>query len=108
MRHLRDALRLRWEEAVGAVRRHLPDWAMRPRAGGVSVWIGGPYGLDTRELAARVAARGVLIEPGDTFFYAPPVPRHWIMLGFGAIDPARIDSGIALLAEEAGRMASGT
>ncbi|MGW3767280.1 MocR-like pyridoxine biosynthesis transcription factor PdxR [Actinomadura verrucosospora] len=108
VRHLRDALRLRWEEAVGAVRRHLPDWAMRPRAGGVSVWIGGPYGLDTRELAARVAARGVLIEPGDTFFYAPPVPRHWIRLGFGAIDPARIDSGIALLAEEADRMASGT
>ncbi|MCP2343553.1 aminotransferase-like domain-containing protein [Actinomadura rupiterrae] len=107
VRHLREAMRVRWERTVAAVRLHLPDWVMRPRAGGVSVWIGGPPGLDTRELAARLDPRGVLIEPGDTFFFDSPgsargpIPRHWIKLGFGALDPERIDEGVAIIADEA-------
>ncbi|WP_131735807.1 MocR-like pyridoxine biosynthesis transcription factor PdxR [Actinomadura roseirufa] len=110
VRHLRDAMRRRWERTVEAVRLHLPDWAMRPRAGGVSVWIGGPHGLDTRELAARLEPRGVLIEPGDTFFFASPgtgggpIPRHWIKLGFGALAPERISEGVAVIADETKRM----
>ena len=110
VRHLRDAMRVRWERTVAAVRLHLPDWVMRPRAGGVSVWIGGPPGLDTRELAVRLDSRGVLIEPGDTFFFASPtaphgpIPRHWIKLGFGALAPEKIDEGVAIIADEAKRM----
>jgi GntR family transcriptional regulator/MocR family aminotransferase len=98
VRQLRQALGLRWEESVAAVRRHLPDWTMEPRAGGVSLWIGGPSGLDTRALAGRLEPRGVLIEPGDTFFLGTDPPRNWIKLGFGVLDPARIDEGVALIA----------
>ncbi|MEV4253947.1 PLP-dependent aminotransferase family protein [Spirillospora sp. NPDC049652] len=110
VRHLREAMRVRWERTVAAVRLHLPDWVMRPRAGGVSVWIGGPPGLDTRELAARLEPRGVLIEPGDTFFFdspgtgGGPIPRHWIKLGFGALAPERIDEGVAVIADEARKL----
>ncbi|MQY08790.1 MocR-like pyridoxine biosynthesis transcription factor PdxR [Actinomadura macrotermitis] len=104
VRQVRRALRTRWEGTARAVAAHLPGWHVQPRAGGVSLWLTGPAGLDTRELAARLAPRGVLIEPGDTFFLGPGRPRNHIKLGFGALDPARIDQGVALIAAEARRL----
>jgi GntR family transcriptional regulator/MocR family aminotransferase len=31
---------------------------------------------------------------------AARTPRHWIKLGFGALDPAKIADGVAIIAEE--------
>ncbi|GAA3242861.1 PLP-dependent aminotransferase family protein [Actinocorallia longicatena] len=107
VRQLRRDLRLRWDLTATAVARHLPAWTVQPRSGGVSLWIGAPGGLDTRVLAERLRPRGVLIEPGGTFFLpaggAEP-PQNWIKLGFGAMDPARIDEGVARIAAESALM----
>ena len=37
--------------------------------GGTSFWIYGPQSLDTNELAAKLAEKSVLIEPGASFFF---------------------------------------
>jgi GntR family transcriptional regulator/MocR family aminotransferase len=47
----------------------------------------------------RAAARGILIEPGDVFFYSENAPRNYFRLGFSSIPLDRIEPGIQTLAE---------
>ena len=49
-------------------------------------------------LAARLAAQGVLIEPGHPFFAGPDAPRHFYRLAYSSIPAARIPEGVALIA----------
>lgn len=66
-------------------------------AGGASVWLKGPDGLDSAALAERLKADGVLIEPGAVFFENPPDPCPLFRLGYGSIDSDDIPRGIALI-----------
>ena len=67
-------------------------------SGGSSLWLRAPDGTDTARLAARLAAQGVLIEPGHPFFAGPDAPRHFYRLAYSSIPAARIPEGVALIA----------
>jgi GntR family transcriptional regulator/MocR family aminotransferase len=71
--------------------------AIDPAAGGASVWVRGPEGLDGRALAREAQARGVLIEPVDSF-YAGAAPAHVLRLGVTGIPESRIRAGVEVLA----------
>ncbi|WTW92295.1 PLP-dependent aminotransferase family protein [Streptomycetaceae bacterium NBC_01309] len=116
VRTLRTLLRERWLAARQAVDRHLPGWRYDPAAGGISLWLRAPAGLDTRLLAKRAAAAGVLIETGEASFLSDAsgssgLPGEGmydsVRLGFTAIRTADIDPGIAALAAEARALLSG-
>ena len=66
-------------------------------AGGASVWLRGPDGLDSARLAEDLKADGVLIEPGAVFFENPPEPCPLFRLGYGSIDSSDIPRGIELI-----------
>lgn len=99
IRRLHKAYRLRWESLGAALRRHMPASARVPGFGGTSYWVKGPQDLDSEALAATVAAKGILIEPGRINFGAALQPRHFFRLGFSSIDESKIDPGVRLLGE---------
>jgi GntR family transcriptional regulator/MocR family aminotransferase len=67
-------------------------------SGGSSLWLRAPSHVDTAALAADLAQRGVLIEPGRPFFSGADAPRHFYRLAYSSIPAARIPEGVALLA----------
>ncbi|MDO6730842.1 PLP-dependent aminotransferase family protein [Marinovum sp. 2_MG-2023] len=67
-------------------------------SGGSSFWMRAPDRIDTRQLADRLRAQSVLIEPGHSFFSGEDVPRNYYRLGYSSIPTARIPAGIALIA----------
>ena len=67
--------------------------------GGTSFWVKGPQWLDSRELAARAAETGVLIEPGNPFFAASPPPANFFRLAYSSIGEDRILPGFERLME---------
>jgi GntR family transcriptional regulator/MocR family aminotransferase len=89
--------RRRW--ALGeALNHYLRRWVtIDPGAGGASVWVRGPEGLDGRSLAREARTRGVLIEPVDAHF-AGAAPAHVFRLGVTGITETRIRAGVAVLA----------
>src|SRR5699024_10938829 len=56
----RNHLRRKWETLTAALEKHLP-WTVPFPAGGVSVWIEAPAGVDGRALAEECLRRGVVI-----------------------------------------------
>lgn len=66
-------------------------------SGGSSIWLRGPDGLESIELADRLTRDSVLIEPGGVFFETPPDPCPLFRLGFSSIQAADIPRGIDLI-----------
>jgi GntR family transcriptional regulator/MocR family aminotransferase len=66
--------------------------------GGSSVWVRAPERIDTSELAKRLQADKVLIEPGAPFFASESPPGNYIRLAYSSIPSARIPDGIRLIA----------
>lgn len=99
MRRRAEMLRERAEILAGALRTHLPELDFSCDPGASSAWVRGPEGFDARRFADIAQARGVLIEPGDVFFYGAPEPSRYFRLGFSSIRGDRIEAGIKLLAE---------
>lgn len=66
--------------------------------GGSSFWMKAPDGVDTAELAMNLQSKGVLIEPGATFFPQENGPREFYRLAYSSIPKERIPEGIALIA----------
>jgi GntR family transcriptional regulator/MocR family aminotransferase len=66
--------------------------------GGTSFWVNGPSWLDSRVLAQRAMAEGVLIEPGDVFFRSDAAPLNYFRLSYSAISADSIDEGVTRLA----------
>lgn len=100
-----DAHLVRLREALGH-RRAVLDQALAETGltvegasttGGASVWLRGPEGMDSAELAQRLRADSVLIEPGAVFFETPPTPCPLFRIGFGSIPAERIATGIRLI-----------
>ncbi len=67
--------------------------------GGSAVWMAAPKAIDTTELAHRLRAAGVLIEPGQAFFADATPPQHYYRLAYSSIPVERIPTGIALIAK---------
>ena len=66
--------------------------------GGTSLWIKGPDGLDSLDLARDLRADGVLIEPGTPFFDRRDQPIPFFRLAYSSIPAERIEAGIKLIA----------
>jgi GntR family transcriptional regulator/MocR family aminotransferase len=54
-----------------------------------------PAHVDTLDLAHRLRAEGVLIEPGHAFFAPDRQQRHFYRLAYSSIAQNRIAEGIA-------------
>lgn len=68
--------------------------------GGSSFWMRAPDHVDTVELARRLHAKGVLIEPGHAFFAGTHQPSNYYRLAYSSIPTARIREGVDLIARE--------
>lgn len=88
----RDALAAalsRWRDRGAAIDWRLPD-------GGMALWLLVP-GVSA-ELAERAAARGVYVQPEESFRLAPGPGRH-LRLGFANQAPAELEAGIERVME---------
>ncbi|MDR9393200.1 MAG: PLP-dependent aminotransferase family protein [Roseovarius sp.] len=68
--------------------------------GGSSIWMKAPGNVDTADLDRRLRARGVLIEPGHSFFGGSRPPRNYYRLAYSSISAERIPEGIGRIASE--------
>ncbi|HHG89499.1 MAG TPA: PLP-dependent aminotransferase family protein [Devosia sp.] len=98
MKSMRSALHERRRVMDRALRKAGLKIAGSAGFGGSSFWIEGPGGLDGDVLAAQLAARGVLIEPGGVFFEGGNAPKHFFRLAYSSISKEQIPQGIALIA----------
>ncbi|MEW9918250.1 PLP-dependent aminotransferase family protein [Marimonas sp. MJW-29] len=68
--------------------------------GGSSFWMRAPREINTSDLARRLQARSVLIEPGHAFFAGSHQPSNYFRLAYSSIPSNRIREGVNLIAEE--------
>jgi DNA-binding transcriptional MocR family regulator len=68
LEHRRENLRASRDAAVAALAEHLPEWKVRPPAGGLSLWCELPAdGAYSSDLVPYAAGRDVLVVPGPAF-----------------------------------------
>jgi GntR family transcriptional regulator/MocR family aminotransferase len=103
VRRMSAAFEERRKRLVSAISAFLPEWRSTDSAGGTSLWLEGPRGIDARSLADAAAARSVIIEPGDRFFDRADRPSRYMRLGISSIALQHIEPGIRELATAAGR-----
>jgi GntR family transcriptional regulator/MocR family aminotransferase len=82
-----------------ALARHMPQCEVVPAEGGGLCWVRLPDGLCGGALADAARERGVLIEPGDVFFFDDPAPAGYVRLGYQSIAAPQIEPGIRILGE---------
>ena len=99
MRRLSLAMKERWQIMSQALDKYMSEVNSGLVYGGSAFWITGPDSLDARELAEAAREKGVIIEPGDIFFFSDYIPKNCYRLGFSSIAPERIEAGICILAE---------
>lgn len=103
MRKLARSFQQRSEVMAQALDTYLPGKYVRP-SGGSSFWCQIDESIDTSELKGLAAEHGLLIISGDSYHYADNLPHNCIKLGFSAIAPESIESGIQKLAEVINQM----
>ncbi len=91
-----------FEERLLALRDALNHYrpmsiAVAPVAGGTSLWVKGPEGLNASQLMKEAERQGVLIEPADHFFATRDRPVNMFRLGISSIPSERIREGVAQL-----------
>lgn len=96
-RRVNHAMQERVQLAAHSLSRHLPDFDFYLPRGGASIWVRGPAWLDGNELALTARRHGVLIEPGQVFFAAPPYPCPFFRLRLSSIAMDQIDAGLRAL-----------
>jgi GntR family transcriptional regulator/MocR family aminotransferase len=84
------------EHAIG---KHGLTIAGKGTHGGSSFWMRAPEHVDCEDLAKRLRAAGVLIEPGTAFFADRPPRRNFYRLAYSSIQQARIEPGVAEIAK---------
>lgn len=82
-----------------AIAAHGLTIAGRGAHGGSSFWMSAPDSCDTELLAQRLAADGVLIEPGRPFFSGEPAPQNFYRLAYSSISTDKIPAGVAKIAQ---------
>lgn len=99
LRRLASAQLERSSLLLDSLARHIPDCLVVPFSGGSSCWVRLPDGVSPIELADRAREFGVLIEPGDVFFFQEPASSAFIRLGYLSIEAKHIDAGVRELAK---------
>jgi GntR family transcriptional regulator/MocR family aminotransferase len=92
---MRSAYRRRRQGMAEAIAAEGLQVAGQGGFGGSSFWMRAPEGVDTEDLALRLRAEGVLIEPGRAFFDPSHAPRNFYRLAYSSIGMPRIPEGIA-------------
>jgi len=87
-----------------AVKDHGLTVAGRGSFGGSSLWMRAPDHIDTIDLAARLAKKSVLIEPGHNFFGSDAPPKNYYRLAYSSINSPRISEGVATIARTIAEM----
>lgn len=82
------------------------DIAGQGAHGGSSFWMRAPEEIDTKTLAMRLRSKGVLIEPGHSFFGGEEQPQNFYRLGYSSISTNRIADGLKALTSEINSMAT--
>ena len=83
-----------------ALADHAPQLDPAVSLGGSALWVTGPKGLDTRELARRLYDQGVVVESGDVFYPVSPRPVTQMRIGYSSISADRIELGVKVIARE--------
>ena len=97
---LTAALRTKCDAICGALRDHLGGIAcFEAPKGGIFVWVSLPEAIDTDELVAPAAARGVEFNPGAGWCADPAYGASRMRLCFGHLHPDDITAGVSALAE---------
>jgi GntR family transcriptional regulator/MocR family aminotransferase len=96
-RSVNAALRERTTALSQALREFMPDVSFRLPQGCASVGLQAPPWCDGAELATIARGHGVLVEPGDVFFAAPPYPCAHLRLRLSSIPSAQIVAGVRAL-----------
>ena len=100
IRRMGTALHERREVMTQAIAAQGLQIAGHGAYGGSSFWMRAPETVDTEELARRLRARSVLLEPGHSFFAGPARPRNFYRLAYSSIPAARIAQGVKLVGQE--------
>lgn len=104
-RRVNAALQERLAVLAQALREFMPDFHFRLPQGGASVWVSAPAWADASELAQIARRHGVLIEPGEVFFVAPPYPCRHFRLRLSSIPAGQVAAGIRALSLAADELA---
>jgi DNA-binding transcriptional MocR family regulator len=97
--HLRafaSVLRQRSEALSKSVTKLLPDCSFMPPAGGMSLWVALPRGVDESVVVDRALALGVAVNPGRLFGIGESDIPH-LRLSFAAIDTGAIEVAVRRL-----------
>ena len=84
---------------LGSLERYMPEGVTwnRPE-GGMFIWVTLPKHIDSMKLLEEAVAQNVAFVPGGPFF-ANEAQHNTLRLSFVTVPPAKIDEGVARLAE---------
>jgi GntR family transcriptional regulator/MocR family aminotransferase len=94
----------RRETLENAIEKYGLTIAGRAAFGGTSFWMKVAQHVDTRVLAHNLLERGVVIEPGDTFFATHQPKSNFFRLAYSSIPASKIEMGVKLIAEEIAKL----
>jgi len=100
IRRMGTALQERRRVMDEALEEYHLEVAGRGASGGSSYWMRAPDRVNTDDLARRLQAKGVLIEPGRAFFAGDERPGNYYRLAYSSIPSTRIPEGVHLIAQE--------
>jgi len=104
IRRTGSALQDRRRVMETALAAHHLEVSGRGYHGGSSFWMRAPDTVNTDELARRLSAKGVLIEPGRSFFAGDVQPVNYYRLAYSSVPTSRIAEGVEIIAREIGEM----
>jgi GntR family transcriptional regulator/MocR family aminotransferase len=99
VRRMSNALHDRRTVMEEAIKANDLQIAGRGAYGGSSFWMRAPDHIRTDDLAMRLRAKSVLIEPGAPFFNGDAPPQNYYRLAYSSIPSAQIAAGIAHVAQ---------
>jgi DNA-binding transcriptional MocR family regulator len=98
LRRLQTELAARRRVAVEAVARHLPETRVRTPAGGFSLWVELPEGVDDSAVVREAEQLGVHVVASRPWFTSEP-PAPYLRMSVAAANAAAIEEGVRLLGE---------
>lgn len=100
VRRLNLAYRDRARTLRASLEKYAPGLLPMSAQGGSALWVSAHSSVNTRDLAARLYQRGVVVEPGDVFFAGLRPPTHHLRIGYSSIPIDRIDQGVKVIAQQ--------
>ncbi len=99
LRNIERRYKKRWHAMNDALTRHLGMLQHTESEGGTSFWLTGPEGFDAAGLAARLRAKGVLVDRGRDYYLNYNNNRSF-RLGFAYVPVSKLEAGVKVIAEE--------